>query len=271
LLAVNHPSISYQNELISINEILEILKEIQIQEKPDVFFLKDMDSNFTVDLMKKFELQPFLLDMTMTLNIDPRWISFEDYLKSLSKKYKKRSEKILEAGKGIVRYKMNENEIEQNLTRIGELFENVVSKQVLQLSLIDKNYFKEIKKTFPETFSFIGYYFENKLVAFATYIEHNDELEIHYIGIDYNYNDKLKLYFNILLDSINNAIIQKKSFLELGRTAREAKANVGAKPVYFNDFIGFKSRMATILSKKLINYYQSKTGEQWINRHPFRQ
>ena len=77
------------------------------------------------------------------------------------------------------------------------------------------------------------------------------------------------IYFNILLDGVERAIDRKKNQVELGRTAREAKANIGGKPVYFNDFIRIKGFLSKLLSKRLTKYFQSEIGEQWVERHPF--
>jgi len=270
LLAVNFPTIKFNQNLISIKEVLGILSEIQKKENPDVFFLKDLDPYFTAELLSDFGWAYYPSDMTMTLNMDSSWKSLELYINSLTKKYRRRTEKILESGKDVEIRELNAQEILENIIRIGELFEQVINKQIVRMCLIERNYFYEFKKRFPDTFSFFGYYYKEKLIGFASYIEHNDELEIHYIGIDYFYNETLKIYFNILLDAVKLAIEKKKKILELGRTARQAKANIGAKPVYFNDFIGFKGRFANMLSGRLIKYFQSEIGEQWVERHPFR-
>ncbi len=270
LFAVNFPAIHYKQDVLEKKDILGILSEIQNKIKTDLFFLKDLSPAFTPEIMMPFGWKSYTSDLTMTLELAPQWNSFENYLKSLAKKYRKRAEKIVVAADELQIREMEFHEIKDNIDRIGELFGQVVSKQTVRLCLIDKNYFLEFKRRFPETFSFFGYFFNNELVGFATYIEHEDELEIHYIGIDYRYNERLKIYFKILLDAVKLAIDKKKKTLELGRTAREAKANIGGKPVYFNDYFSFKSRLASLLSDKVINYFQTEPGYQWNDRHPFR-
>ena len=270
LFAVNFPAICFNEDKINRNQLLETLKEIQKREKFDVFILKDLDEAFSPSLMEKFNLLPYKSDVTMSLNIDPAWNTIDDYIKCLTKKYKRRTEKIIESGKKMILRELNAEEILIESKQIKYLFNQVVSKQTVRMGLIGENYFYEYKKRFPEEFTFIGYYFNTNLVAFATYIDHSKILEIHYIGINYNFNKELMIYFNILVNGLERAIQNKKEQLELGRTAREAKANIGGKAVYFNDYININGRLANFLSQKFTAYFQSEMGEEWAEKHPFR-
>jgi hypothetical protein len=108
------------------------------------------------------------------------------------------------------------------------------------------------------------------LIGFTSFIERGDQLEFHYIGIDYDYNHTHSLYFNMLFDGVEKAIMAGKKELELGRTAREAKANLGCRPVYFNDFIRIKSKTARLLADWIGGRFQTAMGEEWKNRHPFK-
>ncbi|MEP6596385.1 MAG: ComEC/Rec2 family competence protein, partial [Ginsengibacter sp.] len=73
------------------------------------------------------------------------------------------------------------------------------------------------------------------LVAFATSFKQQDELVIHFIGFEKEQgNSPSPCYHRILCDSINDAICGRYNKLWLGRTALEAKAMMGAKPVKVN-------------------------------------
>lgn len=270
IFAVNFPAINFKKDKIERGELLNILSQIQKIEKSEVFIIKDLDNEFTKLCKVRTDWVPYPFDLTMVLSIDPLWHSMIDYKHSLTKKYKRRSEKIIESGNKMTRKELNAEAIKAESQQIKILFNQVASKQTVKMGLIGDNYFYEFKKRFPNDFSFIGYYYEKKLVAFASYIEHGKVLEIHYIGINYYFNKSLMIYFNILYDGVEMAIINKKEQLELGRTAREAKANIGAKPVYFNDFISVNGGFAKKLSNRFINYFQSEIGEKWTEKHPFR-
>jgi hypothetical protein len=270
IFAVTFPSIRYDYNKISTSDILEVLSEIGNREKSDVYFLKDMDKEFTFSETKKFRWSQYPSDLTMFLEIDRSWNSMDDYMNSLSKKYKKRAEKIKLAGKKMIRRDLDSNEIMQERKKIISLFNQVASKQTVRMGLIDADYFYEFKKRFKDSFIFCGYYMDEKLIAFSSFIDHDEILENHYIGIDYTYNKDLLIYFNILFDGVERAIELKKEKLELGRTAREAKANLGAIPEYFNDYVKINGRLLGKLTNTFTKYFQSQIGEQWKDRHPFK-
>ena len=98
-----------------------------------------------------------------------------------------------------------------------------------------------MQKYFGANFKVAGYFLDEKMVAFSSYIYYKTQMEVHFIGIDYQYNDEYKLYFNILFDGIKEAIAGGYSKIELGRTAREAKASAGAVPVEIYNYITFSS------------------------------
>jgi hypothetical protein len=108
------------------------------------------------------------------------------------------------------------------------------------------------------------------MIGFATYLEHGDTLEMHYIGMDYKFNNEYNIYFNMLFDGVKHAIEKKKKLLELGRTAREAKASLGAQAVYFNDYIFIKGGFTRFLVNKLGNDFNNQMGGEWRDRMPFK-
>ena len=92
------------------------------------------------------------------------------------------------------------------------------------------------------------------MIGFYTYIFYTNEMETHYIGLDYAYNDTHKTYFNILFLSVQKMIERKYEKLELGRTAKEAKANLGAVPKQIFNYVKVKNPLAKIT----LNYFLKK-------------
>ena len=62
----------------------------------------------------------------------------------------------------------------------------------------------------------------------------------------------------------------KKNELELGRTAREATANLGGKPVYFNDYYKLNSKLALLAMNWFGKNFQQSMGFEWEKRNPFK-
>lgn len=269
ILAVNFPSLYYDQSKINQDELIKISLKIARQLKSDIFILKDLDQEFTEIKMLEFGLKKYPTDLTMTMTLKKSWNTFSDYIQNLSKKYRKRTEKILENGKNLIRKELSLEEMQKETKTIDNLFGQVRENQIIKMGLVNSDYLIEYKKRFPEMFSLWGYFFENKMIGFATYIDRNNALEMHYLGIDYAFNKRFNIYFNMLLDGLKKAIEMKKDELELGRTAREAKANIGCKPVYFNDYYYIKGKITSFLVNKILNSFSEEMGEKWSERHPF--
>ena len=269
LFAVDYPATWFESNRMNWDFMIRLLKELFRKEKASAFILKDLDKSLTADRMQPHGLLSYPTDLTMNMHIHPSWSDMDDYVNSLSKKYRKRAMKILEAGGEIERRKLNAGEIRSNLERIERLFRQVASKQTIRMGLIDAQYFELYSMRFKEKFSMEGYFYRDKLIAFASYIDRIDTLEMHYIGIDYAFNTSHKIYLNMLFDGVRHAIQKQKRELELGRTAREAKANLGAHPVYFNDYILVRSRLSRMLVGLITGYFQKQMGSGWMERHPF--
>jgi len=270
LFAVDYPAVWFDQKKTNWDYLIQLLKALFLQEKGSAFILKDLDKSLTEDLMHPHGLLPYSTDLTMKMHIQPSWNNLDDYVNSLSKKYRKRAQRIRKAGMQIERRILSAEEINSNIGRIEELFNQVASKQSIRMGLIDAQYFKLYSTRYAEQFSIEGYFYQEKLIAFSSYIDRSDVLEMHYIGIDYAYNLSHKIYLNMLFDGVNRAIVKQKHELELGRTAREAKANLGAQPVYFNDYILVNSRISKGLVRLITAYFQRQMGSGWMERHPFR-
>jgi len=270
LFAVNFPTIKHDKNAIFIHEIAELIFEFEKRNKSDIIMLKDLPESFSNDLMTTNGLQKFDSDLTMALDIRNQWKSMDDYFAALKKKYRKRAKKIRLAGNDIIRRELNLPEILEQSVEINRLFQNVINNQQIKIGQVKPVYFYEYKKRFPDRFVFVAYYLNEKLVAFATYVDHGETLEVHYIGIDYKHNASRSLYFNILFDALEMAIERNKLQLELGRTAREAKAMLGARAINFNDYILYKSKLAVKLSAYITGQFNSSLGDTWTRRSPFR-
>jgi hypothetical protein len=268
--AVNFTPVNYIKGNIEIPELAKIICELSGKIKHDVLILKDIPDEFNPELEKKPDLEKYNTDLTMTLSIRNNWNSFEDYLSDLTKKYRKRAERILAQGAGLVTKGIGINDFPLYHNRINELLEQVASKQMVRIGIVNARYILRYLEAFPDRFKITGIFNGNDLIAFYTSIDRGSMLEIHYIGIDYKFNAEYAVYFNILFYALQQALAENKTALELGRTAREAKASLGATAEFFNDYIRLNNRLARFLSKKLTGIFQSEMGEKWMERKPLR-
>jgi hypothetical protein len=270
VFAVNFPPYCYDQSLIETKDLFEIISMICTETRSDAVMIKDVQEEEAETNLVNHGFMNFSSDLTMSLKLRSNWSEFSDYVNDLSKKYRKRAEKIVASAQPIVRRELTFDEIKQNKKLLFSLFRNVSLKQTICMGLINENYFVEFKQTFPDTFAIIGYYLNGEMIAFCSYIDRNDQLEVHYIGMQYALNPHYNLYFNILFDSLKMAILSGKKELELGRTAREAKANLGSTPIYFNDYYKINSRLTQFAMDYLGGNFQRSMGNEWQKRNPFK-
>ena len=262
----------YFNEKIEPEFIFDLLHEFIETTGKNLnitgIFIKENEQSLKIEKARKFTEMPD--DLTMQIEINPAWNTMEQYVNDLSKKYKKRYQKIKESGKELVRKDLNLAEITLQNKAIFDLYLQIANNQPVKIGELLPNYFIEMKRKLGDNFKLIGIFLEGKLVAFSSHIySPNRQKDIHYIGLDYALNTKYNLYFNILFWGLEMAIDAKQTTLELGRTANLAKASLGATPVQRHNYIFLKRGIIKlswwIYTKSLIN----EIDNEWKKRSPF--
>ena len=254
-------------------------------KKEDVFkefipFLESEDKNldFSGLLIKECcsplngiqKIKPIQQDVSMELSLNPAWLTIDDYVSDLDKKYRKRFQKIKEAGLSLNKRELTENDLVNFKNEIFALYNQVYSTQDFKLTEIFENYFINLKKSLGEKLKVFGFFEEDKLLAFTTHIyNENQQMEIHYIGLDYDFNKKYNLYFNILQFGLEHAINDKQKSLELGRTAQVAKASLGAKPTANFNYVYFKKHVYTWSFQLFLKKMYKNIESEWEVRSPF--
>jgi hypothetical protein len=233
-------------------------------------FLKDVEKNIAPYILQDNSYTPLQDDISMEMKIPTDWACISDYEKMLKHKYAQRYRKIKKAFNGVIIREFSLQDIEEHKTKIVNLYLQVSKKQIVSMGIINDHFFIELKKALENNYKVCGYFFENKLVAFSSAIEHDGEYDMNYIGFDYALNNQLNLYFNILFHCIEMAIAHKSTKLILGRTAIEAKAIAGCAPDYRFSFYKLRNNFVNWFFKKISSYFQEQQGESWKNRHPFK-
>lgn len=260
----------YDQNRLDSEKANELFKNcIELIDKKDcvsAVMLKDFPSDFSpTTSTKNIKLED---DISMNLSLDAKWKSLDDYVNDLSKKYKARAQKILLSGNEIIVRELNLEQIEANKYEIHSLYNQVVARQSFTFGNLNENYFPAVKSYLGDKLILKGLFLNNKLVAFYSAIEHDSKLEVHYVGIDYEYNQSHNLYFNIHFLALQDAILKKKNTLEMGRTTLEAKAILGCKSHYNNTYIEFKNSFAECC----FGYFKKNLTEpdSWKSRNPLK-
>ncbi len=261
----------YFKEPAHRNMVFDAVKLFTQQNgKPAGTIIKDCNEAFIEQSCKFWGYRFFNGDVTMEIERRPQWLSFTDYINGLQKNYRQRAKKILAAFAPVERKELDEEGIENNAAIINQLYWHVVNKQTVKLGTVNARYFYELKKDLGNCFEFHALYAEGKMVGFYTFIFYATEMETHFIGLDYAANNTYKLYFNILFAGIEKMIEKKFDKLELGRTARDAKANVGALPRQVFNYIKVKNVLADITLRHFLQRFNKAENKNLTNRNPFK-
>ncbi len=271
LFSVDYPCLHFLKEYIPFEEVITVIQKINSLEKCQLLMLKEMNlPSEKLHILEQNGFRKYGEDLTMKLDVKSSWKSFDDYFNALTKKYRKRLKLIRQSKQAISFRRLKDEELDFYLPRIGELFRKTAARQFLKMGIIDEKYFTAMQKAYGEKFCVNGYFLNENLIAFSSHIIHPDNLEVHYIGIDYAFNEKYSLYFNILYDGVEMAIAMNMKSLELGRTAREAKACVGCRPSPSFDYLFVSNKFTNFLIGVFEKLFLDKMGDEWKNRNPFK-
>ena len=202
------------------------------------------------------------------MNLGDSWNSFEDYMNSLSSKYRVRAKKVLFASNNIIQKELSLDDIYAQKDSLEKLYSNVVNNVAFSMATLTMECFCRMKKMYAEKCTILGYYLNDELVSFAC-LFHVDKstLHVHYIGLNYEINKEYKLYNRMLLDFVKFAIEQKKKHIHFGRTATEIKTTIGATPNPLQAYLKMNNSIANIALPSLLK--RIKPAE-FIARNPFK-
>ncbi len=209
-------------------------------------------------------------DSSMQMRIPAEWESLKDYEKSLKHKYAQRFRKVRQAWASLEVRELDKREVEQHGARIFALYSQVASHQSVRVGMLNEAFLPGLKTFYGDELKVWGIWEGETLIAFASAWAHRDRFDMFYIGFDYARNAELQLYFNILFFAVEQAISHRAPLLILGRTALEAKARVGCRPVYLNTFLHIRSAMLRKIVNKLQAGLSTDEGTEWEQRHPFK-
>lgn len=249
----------------------KLVSKVKRVSKSSIFIIKDAYPLLQEELSKtnsKYNAMPD--DVLMEMNILTSWQNIEHYIEALSKKYAVRARKIEESIAHFEIEDFNAEKILENNDALHKLYMNVISKSSFKMGVLNMAYFIGLKKAMPQNFFFKVWKLNSEIVGFTTYINMEQHLELYYIGIDYKINKSHHLYQCMLQQGIKDAISFKKSKLKLGRTAYEAKAIVGAKPVTKSNFFQISNPILKIGYRYSADYFIAENSTNWQVRNPFK-
>ncbi|MFL1010565.1 GNAT family N-acetyltransferase [Flavisericum labens] len=231
-------------------------------------FFKDDPIHKAKQVFEDAKLYQIYVQPNMLLSVRPEWLTFQDYILSLNKKYRDRYKRARKKRNSIKPIELSLDDIKRHTPELYKLYLNVSNNAKFNTFLLPENHFYSLKSQLKENFKVYGYYLKNELVGFYTLILNNQDLETYFLGYDKEHQYPNQLYLNMLYDMLEFAINNKFKTVVYARTAMEIKSSVGAEArpmvVYLKHTNGFLNAVLKQIFK-LMN-----PSEDWHERHPFK-
>jgi len=192
---------------------------------------------------------------------------FENYLDKLQSKYRLRVRKVLEANAKTSIIDIHKENFQTYRDQLSELFLNVLNNSKFKLTTISVDYFYQYI-LLVDRFHVKGFVLNGKLVGFVSYFQLDSIIEVHYVGLDYEYNRSHKVYNYILIQMIRLALEYQIPKVCFGRTAQELKSTLGAKPFSTLSSLRINYSFLNLFTPIFIN---KMVLEPWVLRSPFKQ
>lgn len=267
---------AYSSEIAAeeaFNNLSNGLYQLRQMEKGDkhvsVVLLKEFEpsSYRNSDVLKSAGFKDFKVDVNMVLQIHSDWRSMEDYLHSMTTKFRTKAKGVFKKSKDLIVKDLSANEIEIYTNEIAQLYQSVVERAEFKFGILNVSAFVEMKKNLQNNFLFKGYFLDNEMVGFSSAYISDDSFDANYVGLNYQLNVEYAIYQRMLYDFVQESIARNVKELHLGRTAEEIKSCLGAEPMDMKLYLRHRN---SISNKLLAPIIATITPSEFELRYPFK-
>lgn len=234
---------------------------------------------------------PLPADPVMEMEISAEWKTFEDYLASLTSKYRVRYRRARTKMEGVTSRPLSAGDVRRHRDRLHELYRSISAGADFNSASLKPDYFPwlaSVRKRKPSlqtilpnsgyeadcipetaTSCFRGYFNDaNELIGFTSAVPNGKVLHAHFLGLEDSYKYSHHLYHNMLFELLEQAITGGFRTLDYGRTALEIKSSVGAQANEYAVLVkaryGWLNRLVPLFTPAVY------TAPEWVARNPFR-
>ena len=230
----------------------------------NAIFIKDFkeESLWITKSLRCYDYIPMHVEPNMIIHLKEEWTSFEDYKCALKSKYRVKANKADSKSKDLRAKLFTPECIELYKDQMQALYENTIANSNFNAQVLNLNTYTHLKAFFGDKFIVKGYFKEDKLVGYLSAMVNGENLDAHFIGLDYSLNKTYGIYPRILNDYVRLGIEHKSKRINLGRTASEIKSTLGAVPEDLTCYIRHRKTIQNQLMKPFIKNVQIKSFKQ---------
>jgi Acetyltransferase (GNAT) domain len=220
--------------------------------------------------LSRFSYRELETEPNMVLDISPQWKSYDDYLASLTSKYRKQSKQIdkeVAAAGGIVE-EIKSDQIARDAEQLHALYLQTHKNARLRLVTLPVTFLPTLADRLGDDMRFTILKRGDELLGFVTTVKDGETAVGYYIGFDRKANAEIPIYFRLLQSVVGHAIDLGCKRLSLGRTALEPKARLGARPDPMRIWIRHRIPMLNLIVRGLLHTIDDH--EEPPERNPFK-
>lgn len=212
--------------------LYRIRRANRLHGQVDYVIVKDLLQSDPLDAsgLEPFRYRSMQTEPNMVLALDPQWQSIEDYMGSLTKRYRAAARKVKKPFECETLSVSPIANLRDESERVLQLYKAVAAKADVCLFELSITTLPRLSESLGDDFVTIGIRENGLLIGFVTVIRDGETAIGFYLGMDYEANARLPVYHALLLAVIEQAIHWGSKSISFGRTALEAKSRLGCKP-----------------------------------------
>jgi hypothetical protein len=220
--------------------------------------------------LSRFSYRELETEPNMVLEISPQWKGYDDYLASLTSKYRKQSKQIEKevTAAGCTVEEIKSNEIGRDAGKLHALYLQTHKNARLRLVTLPVTFLPTLAASLGDDMRFTVLKRDGELLGFVTTVKDGETAVGYYIGFDRKANADIPIYFRLLQSVVGHAISLGCKRLSLGRTALEPKARLGARPDPMRIWIRHRIPMLNLIVRGLLHTIDDH--EEPPERNPFK-
>ena len=156
--------------------------------------------------------------------------SWEDYLAGMRTKARTKVKRIQTLSKDLEFRALTKEEMTEMQDELHALYMSVYGRAGFRLGCLQKEDFALLKEEMGEGFQLWVATLEDELVGFHCGMCDGQDVEAYFVGFDGSLNKSHALYQRMLLEFIQWGLREGCGVVNLGRTALDIKASLGAEP-----------------------------------------
>jgi predicted N-acyltransferase len=254
--------------------VAEVLYRVRaadaIRSKTHFVLIKDLHAPFATAAMQLEHLSYRYVETepNMVLELAPAWKTYNDYVASLSSKYRANLRNLI-----LKPFEENGGRVElltdlaPHRERLFALYQAVQANAKVRPFILREEYFEGLQRLAGDNLRVTVAMQHESIIGFIVTLRDGDTAIAHHIGFDRAAAESLPVYLRLLHASIDDAIAMGAKRISFGRTALEPKAALGAKPQPFAVLVRHRQPILNKLIKSLLlNIEHAEPPE----RNPFK-